>query len=211
MKKIHLHGLPIRLWHWLNVLMAIPLIITGIQIRVPGIADLGRHSTPLLVHKYLGWAMVATFLFWLVYNLASGNLRRHYRVKSGDLRGSFAQAKYYLIAIFKGEENPFRPTSEEKFNPLQKFAYGTVMGIFTPILVITGIFLSDVLFFRKYVLLWNVMGTLDALHVIGAYALVLYLVVHIYMATLGPKIFSHVKAMIVGYEEEPEKRAGEGA
>jgi thiosulfate reductase cytochrome b subunit len=210
MKKIHIHGLPIRLWHWVNALMAIPLIVTGIQIRVPGIADLGRHSTPLLVHKYLGWAMVGTFLFWLVYNLVSGSLRRHYNITSGDLKGSLGQARYYLSAIFKGEEDPFRRSADQKFNPLQKLAYGTIMFIFTPVLVITGILLSNVPLLRKYVLLWNLMGTLDALHVIGAYALVLYLIVHLYMATLGPKVFSHIKAMFVGYEEGPEERAGEG-
>ncbi len=46
---------------------------------------------------------------------------------------------------------------------------------------------------------------LDAIHVIGAYVFALYLVVHVYMATLGRTAFSHIKAMIVGYEEEPDE------
>jgi hypothetical protein len=33
----------------------------------------------------------------------------------------------------------------------------------------------------------------------------LYLIVHIYMATLGWKASSHIKAMVVGYEEEPDE------
>ena len=54
-------------------------------------------------------------------------------------------------------------------------------------------------------LLWNIVGVVNVLHVIGAYVFVLYLVVHLYMATLGTTAFSHIKAMIVGYEEEPDE------
>ena len=71
--------------------------------------------------------MAISWCFWLVYSLASGNLRRHYALRKKDFRGIFKQSKFYLISIFQGKENPFRPTPEEKFNPLQKLAYGTVM------------------------------------------------------------------------------------
>ncbi len=40
MKRIYLHPLPLRIWHWANALMVILLIITGIQLRIPGIAAL---------------------------------------------------------------------------------------------------------------------------------------------------------------------------
>ena len=56
MKRIDLHPLPLRIWHWANALMVILLIITGIQLRIPGIAALLPNNTPLLVHKYVGWA-----------------------------------------------------------------------------------------------------------------------------------------------------------
>jgi hypothetical protein len=49
------------------------------------------------------------------------------------------------------------------------------------------------------------MKVLDAIHVIVAYMFALYLIVHIYMATLGWKVSSHIKAMVVGYEEEPDE------
>jgi hypothetical protein len=49
------------------------------------------------------------------------------------------------------------------------------------------------------------MKVLGAIHVIVAYMFALYLIVHIYMATLGRKASSHIKAMIVGYEEEPDE------
>jgi Ni,Fe-hydrogenase I cytochrome b subunit len=33
MKKIYLHPLPVRIWHWINAICFIILIITGLQIR----------------------------------------------------------------------------------------------------------------------------------------------------------------------------------
>jgi len=205
MKKIYLHPLALRIWHWVNALMIIILTVTGIQIRIPGVASLRPQDPALLIHRYAGWAMVASWVFWLVYSLATDNLSRQYVIRRRDFSGIFRQAKYYLISIFQGEENPFRPTADEKFNPLQKLAYGSIMGIFAPVLVVTGTLFSDILFFRKYMLLWNIAGVVNALHVIGAYVFLLYLVVHLYMATLGTTAFSHIKAMIVGYEEEPDE------
>ena len=210
MKRIYLHPLPLRVWHWVNALMVMILIITGIQLRIHGVASLRPHDLALLVHRYIGWAMVASCVFWLVYSLVSDNLIRNYLIKRGDLKGIVRQVKFYLFSIFKGEENPFRPSADEKFNPLQKLAYGAIMCIFAPVLVITGLPFSDILFLRKYVLLWKVVGVLNAIHVIGAYMFVLYLIVHVYMATLGPTAFSHIKAMIVGYEEESDEGERDG-
>jgi thiosulfate reductase cytochrome b subunit len=203
MKRIYLHPLPLRVWHWVNASLVILLLVTGIQLRVPGVPSLGPRHPALWVHRYAGWAMAASYVFWLAYSLATRNLSRQHAVRRRDLGRIFRQAKFYLISIFKGEENPFRPTPEEKFNPLQKLAYGAIMCIFAPILVVTGLLCSDILFIRKYILLWDVAGVVNAMHVLGAYVFALYLIVHLYMATLGRTIFSHIRAMIVGYEEEP--------
>jgi thiosulfate reductase cytochrome b subunit len=202
MKRTYLHSLPLRMWHWANALMVIVLIITGIQIRIPGMASLPPQDPALWIHRYAGWAMAILWAFWLVYSLAAKNLSRHYAIRRRDFGGIFRQGKYYLISIFRGEENPFHPTPDEKFNPLQKMAYGSIMGFFAPLLVITGLLFSDILFLRKYVLLWDIAGLANALHVAVGYVFVLYLIIHLYMATLGPTVFSHIKAMITGYEEE---------
>jgi thiosulfate reductase cytochrome b subunit len=43
---------------------------------------------------------------------------------------------------------------------------------------------------------------LDAIHVVVGYIFVLYLLVHVYMSTMGHTPLTHVKAMFTGYEEE---------
>jgi thiosulfate reductase cytochrome b subunit len=203
MKRVYLHPLPLRIWHWVNALLVLILLFTGFQLRIAGIPSAGPRHPALWVHRYAGWAMVASCVFWLVYSLATRNLIRHYGVRTGDCKGMLRQAKYYLISIFRGEENPFRPSPDEKFNPLQKLAYGAIMCIFAPILMVTGLLWSDILFIRKYVLLWDIVGVLNAIHVLGAYVFALYLIIHLYMATLGRTAFAHLKAMITGYEDEP--------
>jgi thiosulfate reductase cytochrome b subunit len=205
MKKIYLHPLPLRIWHWANALTVILLVITGIQLRIHGVPALRSNSPALLVHRVAGWSMAISFLFWLVYSVISDNLRRHYAIKSLDFKGAFRQARFYLFSMFRGEESPFQPSPDERFNPLQKLAYGAIMCVFTPALLATGVLFSDVPLLRKFVLRLNVMKGIDAIHVIGAYVFVLYLIVHLYMATLGRQTFSHIKAMIVGYEEEPDE------
>ena len=204
MKGLYLHPLPLRIWHWANVLLVAFLVLTGIKLRLSGIAALPAHNTALFVHKYAGWGMTISSVFWLCYSLISGNLGRHYTFRREDFRGIFRQAEFYLFSIFRGAENPFRPSPEGKFNPLQKLAYGAVMCIFTAVLVLTGVLLGDIALFRKYILLLNIVGMLDAIHVVAAYLFAFYLIAHIYMSTLGSNVFSHIKEMIVGYVEEPE-------
>jgi thiosulfate reductase cytochrome b subunit len=205
MKRIYLHPLPLRIWHWVNALIVILLLITGIELRIPGVASLPANSTALLVHRYLGWAMTVFSVFWLAYVLKSSNLRRHYVIGKQDFEGTYRQAEFYLFSIFKGKENPFRSSPDEKFNPLQKLAYGAIMFVFTPLILVTGLLFSNILPFRKYILLFSAVKGIDATHVIVAYVFALYLVIHIYMSTLGRNTLSHIKAMVVGYEEEPDK------
>jgi thiosulfate reductase cytochrome b subunit len=202
MKRVYLHPLPVRIWHWAYALIVIGLIITGIQIHVPGIASIRPQDPALVLHKFAGWAMTGAWLFWLIYGLFSGNIKQHYFFRKKDFGGIFKQAKYYLISIFKGEESPFQPAPEEKFNPLQKVAYNALMFILCPVIIVTGVLFSNIDFLRSYVLLWDVAGPINAIHLIGLYVFLLFLVAHLYLVTLGRTFFSHTKAMIVGYEEE---------
>ena len=213
MKKVFLHTLTIRIWHWINALIVIALMITGIQLRAPGIEEFARkmavwipeYSVAVLIHKYIGYAMALSFLFWLVYIIASGSFRTHYILRPADLPTLGKQALYYIFGVFQGSENPFTPTAEGKFNPLQKIAYGSVMLVITPVIVITGILFSDIFFFRGVIDWLGGVRPLDALHVVASYLFLLNLIVHLYMCTMGHHIFDHIKAMILGFEEMPEE------
>ncbi len=204
MKKIYLHALPLRIWHWMNALMFIILLVTGLQLRMSGVADLSPHDPALVIHNYAGWAMVGFYILWLAYSIVSRNLINNYVIRKHDLGGIFGQAKYYLISIFKGEENPFTPSPDNKFNPLQKIAYGSAMFIFAPVIIITGLLYTDISWLRQFILDSKLTGTINAIHIMAAYLFALFLIIHVYMATLGPTPLTHIKAMITGHEEEPD-------
>ncbi len=203
MRKTYLHPLPLRLWHWSNAIIVILLLITGAQLRLHGVPELPRHSLALIIHRYAGWAMVASFILWLIYCLATRHLGRHYKLRRSDAKGITRQTTFYVWSIFKGDENPHRVSPDDKFNPLQKIANSAIMGIVTPVLVITGLLFSDIQLVRNYILQWNMVKLLNIIHVLGAYLFALYLIVHIYMSTLGRKL-SYIRAMISGYGEEPD-------
>ena len=201
MSTLYLHPLPLRIWHWVNAIIIFVLIITGIQLRVPSIQILHDYRYVVLLHKYFGFALAGSFLFWLFYYVLTGGLKKHYLMGFKDIKGMPRQALYYAFSIFRGEKNPFKPSTDNKFNPMQKLAYSSVMFIFVPLITISGILFSDILFFLPWIKAIGGLRILDVIHVAAAYIFVLYLLVHLYMATLGSKIYSHIKGMITGYEE----------
>lgn len=212
MKRIYLHPLPLRIWHWLFALMVIILIITGIQLYLPGIASTSPRDPVLRIHKLAARAMGELWVLWLVYSLVTRNITRHYLFRRKDCGGLFRQAKFYLVSMFRGGENPFRPSPDEKYNPLLKLAYGSLMFVFVPVAVVTGVLFNNMgflRFVRRYVLLWDVAGLINAVHLAGLYVFLLFLVAHVYLVTLGRTVFSSTKAMITGYQEEPDERLEE--
>jgi thiosulfate reductase cytochrome b subunit len=209
MKRVYLHPLPLRIWHWVNALIVIFLLATGIQFRVPGIAALWPHDPLLALHKWAGLAMAASWIFWVIYGLTTRHFVRHYTFRRRDFERLVEQARFYLFLIFRGEKNPFHPSPDEKLNALQKLAYGTVMGIVSPVMVATGLIFVSGFRIGGKLLHFDTIKTIDALHVTGLYVFALFLVVHVYMATIGPTAFAHIRGMITGYEERPEEEPGE--
>jgi thiosulfate reductase cytochrome b subunit len=203
MKKIFLHPTPIRIWHWTNAGLIFLLIITGIQLRFPRVS-IFHYNHAVFLHKIFGFVLVGSFLYWLTYYLITGGLKKHYMFRKKDAKGMMRQASSYTFSMFKGTTSPFTPSVHERFNPLQKIAYLSLMFIFTPVIIITGILFSDIAYFLNMITYIGGVRVLDAIHVSTGYAFLLYLVVHLYMATLGYRLTSHIKAMITGYGEEPD-------
>lgn len=204
MKKIYLHPLPVRIWHWANVFLIIMLMLTGIQLRIPDIVSFPQYGVAVALHKYLGYLLTLSFLFWLFYYLLTGGMRKHYIPGTGDIKGIPKQAIYYVYTFFRGGQNPFAPSPDVKFNSLQKLAYLSVMFLLMPVIIITGVLFSDILFFFRYIDIIGGLRVLDAIHVITGYCFLLYLIVHIYMSSLGENITAYVRSMITGYAEEPD-------
>ena len=69
------------------------------------------------------------------------------------------------------------------------------MLVFTPVIVASGIFYSNIMLFRNTIVLVGGVRILDAIHLTLAYVFAIYLIIHVCVSTIGRNPFSHVKEM----------------
>lgn len=204
MKKenIPLHSLPVRVWHWLNAILVFVLILTGIELRFTDVKIFSNYGFVVALHKYAGYLLALSYLFWIAAYQLMGGFAAHYLVSVKDVRSLPSQVLYYLYGCFRAGPNPFTATAETRFNVLQKFAYSFIMFIAMPVIIISGIIFGNIMDLYRIVHQLGGLRIIDGIHVVSAHVFVVYLLVHVYMATLGKNIFSHTKAMLTGHEDE---------
>lgn len=205
MKKIFLHPLAVRVWHWLNAAGFIVLIITGILIRYREIASFGTFKTAVEIHNFFGLIIVLDFFLWLAYYVSTGKIRMYVPLNLKKfLTGALIQARYYGYGLFIGEKNPHHATADNKFNPLQQAAYFIIMLLLVPLQLVSGVLLWDIKMFADWISLLGGLKVVDMVHVIVFFCLTAFLFVHVYLTTLGTTPLEHIKEMFTGYEEIEE-------
>jgi thiosulfate reductase cytochrome b subunit len=204
MKKIYLHPLPIRIWHWVNALGFIILILTGANIR--NIINIFSVETAVEIHSWLGFILLANYCIWFLYYILTMNIKiyippLHHPIEFA--KKALTQAKFYGWGIMVGDQNPHHSTPDHKFNPMQQVSYLMIMALLIPVQIITGLFLWDPKLFSPIV---NLVGIqiFDAIHVFLWIFFSAFIIVHFYLATLGHTTWAHIIAMFTGYEEEEE-------
>jgi len=201
-KKIYHYPLWTRLWHWINALLCLALIITGISMQF---SEPERPLIPfdmaVTLHNAFAILLSLNYLFFLFANRFSDN-RRHYKISEknhSDL--VLTQFRYYTVGIFQGEKAPFPVSENRKFNPLQKLSYIIIMYGCIPLILITG---WAMLF--PEIIIKNVFGVsglflTDLLHIITGFIVSVFLIVHVYFCTMGATLLSTFKGMINGWAE----------
>src|SRR6267378_7246522 len=138
-RAVYEHPLPVRLCHWVNSVALFVLIGSGLQIfrafpsfgaKIPQ-KDLLHWPKSLAIGGWLGgglqwhltfmWIYIATGLFYLGYQMFSRNYRQ-VLFTPRDIRGVWSMVHYYF---FFGP----KPVVHEVYNPLQKLAYTSVVGL----------------------------------------------------------------------------------
>jgi len=195
----------IRIWHVINAVMFLILIVTGLSMQytdkenasyVVGFAKAVRW------HNFAAIVLVLSYILFVTGNLLTNN-GRYYKIGRKDfLLNLVKQFKYYSSGMFKGEKHPFPVTEERKFNPLQKLTYVLAMYVAVPLLIISGIGLL----FPEITIttFFGISGLIltDILHITMGFFLSIFMVIHIYTCTLGAKPASLFWGMISGYHRE---------
>ncbi len=198
--KIYFYTRFERLWHWCQAGMIIFLVISGFEIH--GTTDISGFEKAVRWHSYTGTAWLVLLVFILFWMAVTGEWRQYIPTT----KKIFLVTRYYLYGIFRHETHPVPKSLRHKHNPLQRITYiMTALGLFT-IQLVTGFFYYG---YNNWPVLWVKtvpLGIVAGIHTAGAFFMIMFIVVHVYMITTGNSVFGHLKAMITGWENvETEK------
>ena len=209
MPRIYVHPLPVRIWHWINALGFVTMIVTGFQIRYIGLIDLMPFRAAIVLHNWVGFVLIANFFVWLLFYLFTDKITVYHPDLSPtrQFRRSIRQMWYYGYGIFKGEPNPHHISVYQKFNAMQGMTYQVIMLLLVPLQFYTGVLLWDVERFSGMIDALGGVRVVDTAHVLIFIFFVGFIFVHPYLASLGPTRMAHFKAMFTGYEDIEEAPA----
>ena len=201
--KIYLYPAWIRIWHVINALMFLLLILSGISLHFSGDGHpLVRFDLAVGMHNIAAIIVTLNYGVFLIGNMTTKNGKYYRKWRKNLATNLWKQFVFYAVGIFRKEPHPFPVSETQKFNPLQKFAYVIVMFFGMPLLILSGI----ALFFPEMTAynVFNISGLVfyDVLHIVVGFVMSLFLLVHIYTCTLGDKPGTLFKSMINGYHEE---------
>ncbi len=199
---MYLYPVWVRIWHVLNALLFLVLLVSGLSMQYsnPNVPLL-PFNVAVTSHNIAGLGLFLLYLCFLVLFVFTAN-RKHYKIEMKGLPARLiTQMRYYAFGVFKGEQTPFPTQEEAKFNPLQQVTYVVVLFVLYPLLIITGL----PLMFPEVIIdnFFGIGGTLltALMHASAGFLASLFLVIHLYFATMGATFTSNFKSIVNGYHE----------
>ena len=195
MVSIYLYTRYERFWHWLQTVLLVVLLVTGLETH--GLFNFLGFHTAVEVHNYVGLAWLIAFAFFVFWIFTTGEWKQYIPTTKKMVE----VVRYYTYGIFSGESHPVPKRKEAKHNPLQRLAYLIVAAILLPIQMMTGFLYWGYNSWAS----WGIPGLslkiVAWIHMAGAFAIFSFIIIHVYMTTTGHSIFAHTKAMITGWED----------
>lgn len=201
MERIYLFSRFERFWHWTQALLIIGMLITGFEIH--GSYQLLGFTQAHQVHTLAAWGLITLWVFAIFWHFTTGEWRQYIPT----MQGADKVIRHYVWGIFQGEPHPFKVSRARKHNPMQAQAYLGVKVLINPLLWGSGLLY---LFQHELAALGYAfdLGSIALAHTLGAFLMLLFLIVHVYLITTGHTVTAHLKAMITGWDEVPEEPAG---
>jgi Ni/Fe-hydrogenase b-type cytochrome subunit len=217
MKK---HRLSTRLWHWVNLLALVILFMSGLNISNAhpwlywGQWGFQPNTAWLAVHRWPGWATIpgsynlavardwhilfawvfaVGLLLFLLIALFNRHLGRDIVPGRKELRWPAIRADIAAHLRFDFHHG------EGKYNFLQKVAYGLVLFVLLPLMLLTGMAISPG-FDAAFPWLIDLFGgrqSARSIHFIVAWAVFGFFVVHVLLVLLSGPI-GQLRDMITG-------------
>ena len=204
MKRVYIYKGFERFWHWTQAALIIFLSLTGFEVH--GTFSILGFEQAARFHRVASWMLIGLIVFAIFWHLVTGEWRQYIPTT----RKLADQIRYYSLGMFRGEKHPTKKTQLRKLNPLQRLVYLSFKLILVPITVISGILymFHKTIDRNDMVVVQDI--SLDSLafwHTLGAFLLMVFLVVHVYMTTTGHTPTSNIQAMLTGYEDLEDENA----
>lgn len=184
-----------RFWHWSQAALIITLLFSGFAIH--GSHALLDFRTAVEVHEIAAWLLIALWIFAIFWHFTTGQWRQYIPTLTNIQR----VALYYARGIFIGAPHPYKVTSERKHNPLQRIAYLGVLVLINPLIWISGLLYLFWGRLEPFLPDWLALEAVALAHTGGAFLMLIFLIVHVYLTTTGHTPLAHIRAMITGWEE----------
>jgi len=193
-----------RLWHWSQMALIATMLVTGFAIH--GLYQWVDFDTAVTVHTLAALALLFLWILATFWLFTTGNFK-HYLPTANGLG---QVVRFYSYGIFLGERHPYRKAFWRKHNPLQAMAYLALKVVLFPLIWASGI--AYLLYFA-----WGDAASgsiwlqgVALVHTATAYAILAFVIVHVYMLTIGHSFRQHVTPMLTGFDEvelSPEEEA----
>lgn len=198
MKKVYVYKGFERFWHWSQATLIIFLALTGFEVH--GTFHIFGFEHAARFHRVASWMLIGLIIFAIFWHLVTGEWKQYIPTT----RKLADQVKFYTYGMFRGEKHPARKSEVTKLNPLQRLVYLGFKLVLIPVTVISGfIYMFHKTIDRNNMVVVNELS-LDEIafwHTLGAFLLMVFLVVHVYMTTTGHTPVSNIRAMVTGYED----------
>jgi thiosulfate reductase cytochrome b subunit len=206
MERVYMYSFHERAWHWVQAVIFVLMIETGIEIHLPAQFSLMGFRNAVYVHTSLAFILLGNAILGLLYHLFTGEIRQFLPTPGGFISDAIKQGGYYLHGIFKGAPHPFQKSPHHKLNPLQQITYLMILNVLLPLQLVTGFMMWGAQRWSTPMKWIGDLSFLAPLHTLTAWLFCAFLLMHVYLTTTGHSPLTYMKAMILGWEEigEPE-------
>jgi Ni/Fe-hydrogenase b-type cytochrome subunit len=208
---VYEHPFIVRFCHWANTVSLFGLVGSGLQIfrafpsfhaKIPQ-RDLLNWPKAFALGGWLGgalqwhltfmWIYIATGALYLAYEIFSGNYRQILFVPR-DVRGAWPMARHYFFFGAK-------PPATEAYNPLQKLAYTSAIGLGV-LSVVTGLAVWKPVQFSWLAWLMGGFHLARLWHFLATWAILGFIFGHLVMVVLHG--WNNIVSMLTGWKKNPD-------
>ncbi|WP_042355361.1 Ni/Fe-hydrogenase, b-type cytochrome subunit [Bacillus rubiinfantis] len=219
--RVYVWELPVRIFHWLNALAIVVLMVTGIYIGKPfasaGIPEEAYYSNLMgwmrYVHFFAAFIFTANLLFRLIWSIWGNKFSRSNPFRLIFWKEVFETIKFYL---FLKNKKPHYIGH----NPLAQLSYWIFIFFGSWVIMLTGFYMyfepqPQSVWAKLFMWVPKVFGgdsyTIRSWHHLVAWAFMLFTIIHIYMAFRDDYLERNgsISSMLTGYKTSTRHSVGE--